>query len=505
LPRECCLAVVGNAQQIAGVQDEVAALRLADRVFFLGALDHVDIAYQAADCLAHPTLEDTFAMVVLEAMAYGLPVVVSDTRFCGIAELLTDQVNALILANPGDAAALAQALSRVLFDAPTRTTLSDAGGTFASQHQWTQSAQKQDRIYRHAAGLHSRQVLLLDAGRKRLNAGPKARLDTATFLSELGFEVVTVPQSRSRHVRKWIGLYLRYLSNMDLPRNAVVWSQFPPESTTRIVIEQARQRGLQTVAFIHDVEGLKPDRPNWERVREELEEVRKYTKVLSLNKKISAILQSHGIDAAAELECWDYHCERAHVSDVPADGPFKVVYAGNLSSYKSGFIYQLGAFPSVQFVLFGQGLNSGYALPDNIRFEGAFNPDTPPQWAGKYFGLIWDGESTGACDGNYGAYLAFNTPHKAALYLSRNMPVIVWREACIAALINEHHAGLLVSSLNELEHRLAALTLSEYQAMKRGATALGDKIRSGYFIKRAALKVINSAAHGADQMPAKST
>lgn len=504
LPSACYLAVVGNAQQIAGLRDEVAALGLADRVFFLGALVHVDIAYQAADCLAHPTLEDTFAMVVLEAMARGLPVVVSDKRYCGISELLTDQANALILANPADVAEIALALNRVLFDALTRTALSDAGCRFASQHQWTQSARQQERIYRHAAGLHPRQVLLLDAGRKRLNAGPKARLDTAIFLAELGFEVVTVPQSRSRHVRKWISLYLRYLPQLNLPRNAVVWCQFPPESTTMIVLEQARQHGLQTVAFIHDLEGLKPASPNWTRVREELDEVRKYTKVLSLNKKISAILLSYGINAAAELECWDYHCEGSAVGAVPADGPFRVVYAGNLSSYKSGFIYQLGAFPNVKFELFGQGLDSGYSLPDNIRFMGAFNPDTPPQWVGKYFGLIWDGVSTEACMGNYGAYLAFNTPHKAALYLSRNMPVIVWREACIAPLIEEHQAGLLVSSLNELEDQLATLTPAKYQALKRGATALGEQVRSGHFIQRAALKVISGAVP-ADQMPAKST
>lgn len=507
LPQECYLAVVGNAAQIAGLQGEVASLGLVQRTFFLGALASVDTAYQAADCLAHPTLEDTFAMVVLEALAHGLPVVVSDKRYCGISELLTDQANALILANPTEAAALAQALIRALFDAPTRATLSDAGCRFASQHQWSQSALQQERIYRHAAGagLRPRQVVLLDASRKRLNAGPKARLDTAVFLAELGFEIVTVPQSRSRQVRKWISLYLRYLSNLNLPRNAVVWCQFPPESTTKIVLEQARQRGLQTVVFIHDLEGLKPASPNWERVRAELEEVRQYTKVLSLNKKISAILQSYGIEAAAELECWDYHCEEPVDRAVPADRPLRVVYAGNLSSYKSGFIYQLGAFPSVKFELFGQGLESGYSLPDNIRFAGVFNPDTPPLWAGKYFGLIWDGVSTDACRGNYGAYLAFNTPHKAALYLSRDMPVIVWREACIAALIDEHHAGLLVSSLNELESRLATLTPTEYDALKRGAIALGKKVRSGYFIQRAALQIVNGVVNPADQIPANST
>ena len=506
LPTDCYVAVVGNAQQIAGLQGEVAALGLVGRVFFLGALAQVDSAYRAADCLAHPTLEDTFAMVVLEAMAHGLPVVVSSERYCGISGLLTHGQNALILENPQDASVIARALERVLFDLPTRTALGDAGCRFAAQHVWSTAARQQEHIYRQAAGLHPRQVLLLDAGRKRLNAGPKARLDTAVFLAELGFEVMAVPHSRSRNVRPWIGRYLRYLARFNLPQNAVVWCQYPPESTTRIVLKKARQRGLQTVAFIHDLEGLKPASPDWARVQAELEDIRSYSRVLSLNHKVSAILRSHGIVVAAELECWGYHCDSgADPGTHRAEAPPTVVYAGNLSSYKSGFIYQLGAVPGVPFELFGQGLDSKYALPDNIRFCGTFSPDTPPKWVGNYLGLVWDGVGIDACRGDYGAYLAFNTPHKAALYLCRNLPVIVWREACIAPLIEAHHAGLLVSSLNELEQQLASMTPAGYQALQRGAATLGAQVRSGDFIKRAALKIVESLGVPADQTPAKST
>jgi len=74
----------------AQVQDELRASGQGSRVYFLGALSSVDVAYQAADCLVHPTLEDTFAMVVLEALAHGLPVVVSSARYCGIAPRVSE-------------------------------------------------------------------------------------------------------------------------------------------------------------------------------------------------------------------------------------------------------------------------------------------------------------------------------------------------------------------------------------------------------------------------------
>ncbi len=151
LSTDCFVAVVGNAAQIAGFQAEVDASSNQGRVHFLGALHTVDDAYRAADCLAHPTLEDTFAMVVLEAMAHGLPVVVSSVQYCGIACMLTHGEDALILDNPRDAQALGQALMRLLTDAALAQTLRDNGLRFARQHLWSEQALVQESIYQAVA------------------------------------------------------------------------------------------------------------------------------------------------------------------------------------------------------------------------------------------------------------------------------------------------------------------------------------------------------------------
>jgi UDP-glucose:(heptosyl)LPS alpha-1,3-glucosyltransferase len=104
-------------------------------------------AYLAVNCLAHPTLEDTFAMVVLEAMAYGLPVVVSGPQYCGIAQLLTDKVNAFLLANPRDASALVLALSAVFQNKAVGVSLSTSALTFARSYLWSAIALRQEPIY----------------------------------------------------------------------------------------------------------------------------------------------------------------------------------------------------------------------------------------------------------------------------------------------------------------------------------------------------------------------
>ncbi len=151
LPLDCYLAVVGNAAQIPGLQDELDASGMRERVHFLGALRTVDDAYRAADCLVHPTLEDTFAMVVLEAMAHGLPVVVSQRKYCGIAELLVHESDAFVLDNPRDAKMLAQALRRVLTDTVLAWRLRDNGQRFAREHLWSRQALQQEAIYQMAA------------------------------------------------------------------------------------------------------------------------------------------------------------------------------------------------------------------------------------------------------------------------------------------------------------------------------------------------------------------
>ena len=147
LPVHVNLLVVGNAKEVGFYKAQAEKLGVGQRVQFLGAVNGVEQVYQAADCLAHPTLEDTFAMVVLEAMSYGLPVVVSSETYCGIAGLLTNQLNALILDEPKNAKALSQLLQSIVDNAELRGKLSAEALKFADGFVWAQIAREQEQIY----------------------------------------------------------------------------------------------------------------------------------------------------------------------------------------------------------------------------------------------------------------------------------------------------------------------------------------------------------------------
>jgi glycosyltransferase involved in cell wall biosynthesis len=147
MPEGVMLVVVGNPAAIPAYQDKARNGGLAERVHFLGGMKDVDLAYRAATALAHPTLDDTFAMVVLEAMAYGLPVVVSGPAHCGISSMLEDGRNALLLEDPRDDRELAAAVSRVLGDPALAAKLSAGGKRFAQDHTWQEAARAYEALY----------------------------------------------------------------------------------------------------------------------------------------------------------------------------------------------------------------------------------------------------------------------------------------------------------------------------------------------------------------------
>lgn len=113
---------VGEASERARIEDAIRVDRIQDRVRLNGAASHVEVkrALQEADVLLHTSLSEGSCVVVLEAMACGLPVVVSD--YSGIHEVVTHGVDGLIFAR-GQASAAASALQQLDGDPPLRTRL----------------------------------------------------------------------------------------------------------------------------------------------------------------------------------------------------------------------------------------------------------------------------------------------------------------------------------------------------------------------------------------------
>ena len=131
--------------QLAHQMRELSAQRgLSDRVRFLGEVPGVERVYRAAEVLVMPSTREAFGMVVVEAMASGLPVVA--TRIPGVTDTIVDNDVTGLLVPSGDSSALALALERLLVDrswaaavgARARASVTARYGLDVSAARWRQ-------------------------------------------------------------------------------------------------------------------------------------------------------------------------------------------------------------------------------------------------------------------------------------------------------------------------------------------------------------------------------
>jgi glycosyltransferase involved in cell wall biosynthesis len=118
------LTLIGDGPERKTLESE--ARPLGDAVSFSGyqSQDSVALNLQQADALVLPSFAEGVPVVLMEAMAAGLPVIA--TRIAGIPELVEDGVSG-ILVPPGDTTALSDAILKALADRVKSTAMGAAG------------------------------------------------------------------------------------------------------------------------------------------------------------------------------------------------------------------------------------------------------------------------------------------------------------------------------------------------------------------------------------------
>jgi phosphatidylinositol alpha-mannosyltransferase len=139
------LVVVGAGAE-AGVVD-VLPEELRHRVTMLGAVGNRELPtiHRACDIFVAPsTRGESFGIVLLEAMAAGLPVVT--TRIPGYVEVVQDGGTGLLV-DPGDPEGLAGACARLLDDPPLADRLGRAAAARARRYDWSVVASEVEAVY----------------------------------------------------------------------------------------------------------------------------------------------------------------------------------------------------------------------------------------------------------------------------------------------------------------------------------------------------------------------
>jgi glycosyltransferase involved in cell wall biosynthesis len=131
------LLVVGG--DVPGPYKRLAEqLGVRDRVIFAGARNDLPRLYPAADAFVLPTLYETFALVCLEAMASGLPVLASEVG--GIEDYLVDGENGFYIQR--DQQEIAAKLDMILQDPELHARIRERGLATAQNYAWEKIAKQ---------------------------------------------------------------------------------------------------------------------------------------------------------------------------------------------------------------------------------------------------------------------------------------------------------------------------------------------------------------------------
>lgn len=137
------LAVVGRDRDLEKFRRRARAAGVESRSRFAGGQQDVRALYAAADCFILPTRYDPFPNTALEALAMGLPLIVSSR--CGAAELVESGVNGWVCP-PDDPRALANLL-RAADEALRRGSMAQAARASAERFGLDAMAQQMAQLY----------------------------------------------------------------------------------------------------------------------------------------------------------------------------------------------------------------------------------------------------------------------------------------------------------------------------------------------------------------------
>ena len=144
------LCVVGDGAQRVRCQQMIPSSIRHDALF----VGHVDEAekpryFASADLFVAPNVGgESFGIVLLEAMAAGVPIVASDIP--GFRTVMRDGQHGRFVP-PGDAAALADAIQTLLSNGKLRQAMSSEGRRRAAEYDWPEVADRLEKLYRSVA------------------------------------------------------------------------------------------------------------------------------------------------------------------------------------------------------------------------------------------------------------------------------------------------------------------------------------------------------------------
>lgn len=328
--------------------------------------------------------------------------------------------------------------------------------------------------------------------RNHTSAGNKARSDVEQIMLEEGFRNIGMPlNAHSPQSAPFIvDLTGTAKAPLRLERGDILFLQYPLKGYFTYICKTAHMRGAKVVVLIHDLGSF---RRKGLSVKKELKRLSNADYIIATNRIMADHLRDVGLDRpTGSLDAWDYLTATDPIPSRVNDGKIRIAYAGSVNRSKNAFLWEWGNVIRDYVVdIYGSGFRMDEVdVPEKFFDHGFVAAEDIIAGMTSDYGLVWDGHSLDSCEGDFGSYLALNTPHKVSLYLRARLPIIIWSGAAMADFVKRNGIGFTVDTLDEINERVKSVTPEEYAAMRKNVDAVAADVAAGKFFRKAAREAI---------------
>lgn len=140
------LILVGDGEERRNLENLADKLNLNQKITFVGNIPNKDVSkyMKEADIFVLPSLSEGFPVVILEAMASGLPIVTTKIR--GIPEIVKEGINGFLV-EPRSSKKIAEKVVFLLRNENVATSISENNKVDVKQYSWENVVKRLENIY----------------------------------------------------------------------------------------------------------------------------------------------------------------------------------------------------------------------------------------------------------------------------------------------------------------------------------------------------------------------
>lgn len=332
------------------------------------------------------------------------------------------------------------------------------------------------------------------------SSGNKAKTDNEVTLQQMGATNLGLPATY--YDNKVITFFLDLAGILKMifciKKGDIVFLQYPVKKYFSFICHIAHLRHAKVWAVIHDLGSMRRRKLT---VAKEIKRLNGADSIIASNEVMAGWLRHNGYKGQlGALGLFDYRS----ISPIPSTSrpsPYQdaptLVYASAIAMRKNAFLLEMMSHSwGFHLDVYGNCENMPQLKEtEHLHLHGFMDADKFISDISGDFGFVWDGDSLESCTGSFGEYLKWNSPHKVSFYLRAGLPVIIWKEAALASLIEKEHVGFCISSINELDQLLQSISQEEIAEMKANARKVAQRLAEGDYLKQA-LTALRSQEEG---------